>query len=309
MAEMKHYIDIENLREEDIDLGGGLTRSRNDQAFREGDIIQITEKFDGSNVSIRYDEETGKIRAFSRKYELDWNNTLSGFFNYAQGLYPDDFKNTPNYIIFGEWAQKNKILYNPENMKKWYVYSIYDTDKENWLEVDAVKEFAKSHNLTYIHELYYGPFKSWDHCKEFMNSPFYGDRQEGIVVRNIDALKRGEHFPHILKIVNTDFKETKSVKYIDPEKEANKKNAEELMSSIVTRARVEKMLLKLRDEQVIPAELTPKDMGTIAKHLPKRIFEDCLKEEPEIVQAAGEYAGKMSGSLTMKFAKEIVLGE
>lgn len=34
-------------------------------------------------------------------------------------------------------------------------------------------------------------------------------------------------------------------------------------------------------------------MQIIYKILPKRIYEDCLKEEPEIIQKAGNYAGKM----------------
>lgn len=34
-------------------------------------------------------------------------------------------------------------------------------------------------------------------------------------------------------------------------------------------------------------------MQIIYKNLPKRIYEDCLKEEPEIIQKAGNYAGKM----------------
>ena len=309
MAEMKHYIDIENLRDETIDLGNGLIRERNDQAFQKDDIIQITEKIDGANASIRYDAETGKIKAFSRKQELSWTNTLNGFFNFVQGFCPEDFADVPNYVIFGEWLLKNKILYDLDKMKRWYVYSIWDDEKEVWLEQTDVEEFCKEKGLLYVHELYCGPFKSWEHCREFLHSPAYGERQEGIVVRNISALRRGDHFPHILKIVNEDFKETNGPKFIDPEKEAAKEKAKELISNIVTRNRVEKMLLKLRDEQIIPEKLTPKDMGTVAKNLPKRIFEDCLKEEPEIVQAAGEYAGKCSGAITMKLAKEIILGK
>lgn len=305
----KHFVEIENLRENDVDLGDGLIRPRNDQAFQPGDIISITEKIDGANASIRYDPEIQDIRAFSRKQELNWYNTLNGFFNYVKGFYPDEFADVPNYVIFGEWSLKNKILYNPECMKKWYVYSIYDTDAEKWLEQIDVQEFCKRHKLTYVHELYCGPFKSWEHCKEFLHSPAYGDKQEGIVVRNISSLRRGDHFPHILKIVNEDFKETNGPKYVDPEKAAAKANAQELMEQVVTKNRVEKMLLKLRDEQIIPEIVTPKDKGTIARNLPKRIFEDCLKEEPEIVQAAGEYAGKCASSITMKIAKEIILGE
>ena len=306
---MKHFIDIENLRDETVDLGG-ITRERNDQAFFKGDTISITEKVDGSNASIRYDTETGKLVAFSRKQELTFGNTLDGFWNFVQGLNAADYADTPNYVIFGEWLRKNKIVYNAENMHKWYVYSIYDTANEKWLTQDEVKLFAEKHNLNYVHELYYGPFISWEHCKTFCHSPQYGETQEGIVVRNLSALERGERFPHVLKIVNESFKETQKqrIKVVDPEKEKAKQEATELLKGIVTRNRVEKMLLKLRDEGIIPETITPQDMGLLAKNMPARIYEDCMKEEPEVKQACGEFAGKLCSGLTMSLVREIVMG-
>ena len=121
----KHFMDIENLRETDTDL-----RQSNAGAFEVGDLIQITEKVDGSNACVAYDSETDSLVAFSRKQELSWNNTLEGFWNYVQTLNKEPFKAYPNYRVFGEWLRKNKILYKPECMKIWYVYDIYDVDKE-----------------------------------------------------------------------------------------------------------------------------------------------------------------------------------
>jgi hypothetical protein len=77
----KHFIDIQNIREEDTEL-----RNRNTYAFDEPCIIQITEKYDGSNACACYDPETDKMVAFSRKQELSFNNTLNGFWNYVQTL-------------------------------------------------------------------------------------------------------------------------------------------------------------------------------------------------------------------------------
>ena len=45
--------------------------------------------------------------------------------------------------------------------------------------------------------------------------------------------------------------------------------------------------------------------GTIAKHLPRAVYNDCVKEEPETV-AQIENFGKICGSLTMKLAREAV---
>jgi hypothetical protein len=81
-----------------------------------------------------------------------------------------------------------------------------------------------------------------------------------------------------------------------------------MLEGIVTQRRVEKMLLKLRDEGVLPENLRPEDMGLIAKNLPDRVYEDCLKEEPEIMEACGELGVKLFSGVVMRVARNIVLG-
>lgn len=307
---MKHYIDIENLRDEEIDLGNGMFRPSNCGGFEVGDIIQISEKIDGGNSSLKY--ENGKLIAFSRKQELNFKNTLSGFWNFVQTLNPEEFADTPNYIFYGEWLLKNKITYNKDKTYQFYLYDIYDSETKQWQLQSVVKEQAEKHKFNYIHVLYEGEFISWDHVKTFLNSPAYGNKQEGCVIKNQSKLQYiNSKLPAYLKIVNEDFKETmkEKIKQIDPEKEANKNKAQELMSSIVTENRVSKELLKMGDEGIIPKSITPKDMSLVAKLLPKRIWEDCIKEEQEICMAAGEYAGKICSSLTMQIARKIIIGE
>ena len=306
---MKHFVDIQVLRENDEEILDGIIKKANCSAFSKGDLISITEKVDGSNASICL--EDGVIKSFSRKDELNFKNTLDGFWNFANSLDKKIFEGNENKVIFGEWLRKNKIKYDAENMHKWYVYSIYDKENEKWLDRDFVKDFCERNGLIYVHELYYGPFISWEHCKTFMNSPIYGDTQEGIVVRNVSKINDETiRDPFILKIVNASFKEKMKVRIreIDPEKEKAKEEARVLMESIVTRARVEKGLFKLRDEGKLPESLTPNDMGIVARYLPKYIFEDCLKEEPETVMAAGEYGGKAANSICMNIAREIIIG-
>lgn len=313
---MKHFVDIQVLREFDEVISDEIVKYNNCSSFQVGDMISITEKFDGSNASIAL--EDGVIKAFSRKQELSFANTLNGFWKYATSFTPEQLfdEGEENFIVFGEWATKNKIIYNGDSMQKWYVYSIFDKVAEQWLDRDVVLAYCEKHNLTPIHEFYFGPFVSWDHCRSFMNQPQYGERQEGVVVRNFDAKHRNEdksdtersRAPHILKLVNDSFKETMKVRQrvVDPEKEAEKERATELMESVVTEARVTKMLLKLRDEGVLPEAIAPEQLGLVAKVLPKRVYEDCLKEEPEIVMAAGEKSGKICNSIVMKTIRKIM---
>lgn len=308
---MKHYIDIENARFEDIDLGNDVIRKSNVSAFEVGDHIVIQEKVDGSNASFTY--EDGKLAAFSRKTELSYNNTLRGFWNWVQSLDAEEYEEDSQYIFFGEWIVSHKISYNQDAYNKFYFYDVYDKNNERWMSQSFVREMAEKHHLGYVHTIYDGPFISWEHCQQFMNVPVYGEQAEGRVVKNITKLNSPDcRNPFYLKLVNNSFKEISLQNHIkkvlDPQRIEERKNAEELMKQIVTQNRVEKMIHKMTDEGILPQNITPKDMGIVAKNLPKMIYEDCVKEEPEIVQAAGEFGGKICGSLTMQFARQMLLG-
>ncbi len=295
-----------------VKFGDELTPS-NIGGFEVGDIIQITEKWDGSNASIRYDIGTGKLVAFSRRLELTFNNTLNGFWNYVQNLNAEDYKETPNYVIFGEWGIRNAIRYNQDAYGKWYVYDIYDAEKEEYLPQTEVKKFVEKYGLTYIHVLYEGKFISWEHCRTFCNSPAYGDKQEGIVIKNQTKLNNPySRTPFVLKIVNDTFSEVNKdnhrQKLEDPQKIKEKEHAQNIIDMVVTKRRVEKEIYKMRDEGIVSEKINPSDMKIVAQNLPKRIYEDCLKEEKELVESAGEYFGKMCSSKAMCFAREIILG-
>lgn len=302
---MKHFMDIQAIIEATTSL-----KQSNTGAFTIGDLIQITEKVDGSNSSIQY--ENGVLLAFSRKQPLDNFNTLDGFWDYVQTLNPDEYKNESNLVIFGEWLRKNKIIYEKENMHKWYVYDIYNLDTESWQPQEFVKEFCKRHNLIYVHVLYEGPFISWEHCRSFMNSPMYGTSQEGIVVKNQTKLNDpNTRQPFYLKIVNDSFKETKSPKPAkSAEEQATDAQAYSLAETIITERRVEKMLFALRDEGILPEKLQPSDMKLVAQNLPKRVYEDCVKEESEVIDAINALEAtpfsKICGSMTMKIARNLI---
>lgn len=305
--EMQHFVNIDSLRRDDICVGKG-SRNRNDSAFWRGDIISVTEKIDGSNASLRYNPDTGEFDAFSRKLPIyaDDETPMVAFLNYAKTLNAADYADTPNYVIFGEWLRQHRIIYHPECMLKRYVYSIYDTNIQNWVTPDVVKEFCKTHNLEYVHELYYGPFISWDHCMSFMNQPFYGDAQEGVVVRNVSALERNDRSSHILKLVNDEYKETKDIQKIDPTKAASYEHTLDLIEFIVTKNRVEKIMLSLSEEGLIPENPTLDDISLIKKYVTSSVYRDCEKEEPEILYHCGKSAGNLCAGLTMKYIYDIL---
>ena len=94
---------------------------------------------------------------------------------------------------------------------------------------------------------------------------------------------------------------------VTPEEIEAQAHAYQIAETVVTKARVKKILNKLVDEDIIPTDWDEKCLGTIAKHLPKLIFEDCIKEEPETVQRVADF-GKIASKLCMKNAREILEG-
>lgn len=318
----KKFIDIDYIREDDLVIGKkadgtDAVRPKNTGAFEPGDIIQITTKIDGANASIAWDETTGNLEIFSRTNLLDSPGSLRGFYDYIKTeVEPKaDWSLCPDLVIFGEWCISHTCKYDKSWYNKWRVYDIWSKYLNCYLPQSAVKKFCETHGLEYIEELYYGPFISWDHCRSFLNkSTAYGSEQEGIVIKNQSKLdNENNRAPAYLKIVNEKFKESqhskKEKKPVDPEVEAAKAEAAKLAASIVTEARVRKILLKLIDEGHLPLILLPKDMGTAMKVLPKRVFDDVLKEEAETVKQLGEFAGKFIAAETAKQARKIIIGD
>jgi len=320
----KKFIDIDYIREDDLVIGKkedgtDAVRPKNTGAFEPGDLISITTKIDGANASIAWDETTGKLEIFSRTNLLDQPGALRGFYDYIKVNVEPKIPWTTldcanDIVIFGEWCVSHTVKYNDDWYNKWRVYDIWDKSQNSYWGQDMVKSFCKKFGLEYVEELYYGPFISWDHCRSFIGkSRAYGPSQEGVVIKNQTKLGLESRDPVYIKIVDEKFKESqhskKEKKPLDPEAEAAKAEAAKLAASIVTEARVRKLILKLVDEGLVPAELQPKDMGAVMKQLPKRCFDDCLKEEPETVKQLGESAGKFIAAETAKQARKIVIGQ
>lgn len=305
--EQKKFMDISRIKE-DTEL-----TEANTKGFETGDLIVIQEKVDGSNAGIAYNAETDKLVAYSRKNELRYDITLNGFWNWVQTLDVEPFRKYPDYVFFGEWLSSHTIKYIPEAYKKFYFYDVYDKKNECYLPQTEVKKLAEEMNFIYVKTYYVGEFISWEHCKSFMNeSDIAVDVPEGVVVKNQTKLNNpNSRMPFVLKIVNDKFSEIKKEnhkrKIEDPEKIAEQEKARNIVEQIVTKNRVRKEIHKMIDEGILPKKIESKDMRVVAQNLPKRIYADCVKEENEIVVAAGEYFGRMCSSTSMNFAREIIL--
>jgi hypothetical protein len=298
----KRFMDIERLKENYI---GG---------FYKGDIIQISEKIDGANAAIRYDSETDTTVAQSRNNILGLENNLRGFWEWTQTLNKELIKTVlgSNKILYCEWLVPHSVPYPNDRYNHAYCYDIFDTDTCCYLPQNEVKDIVNKLNLTYVPVFYEGEFISWEHCMSFVGkTALGGEYGEGVVIKNQTRLNRtNTRQPSYVKIVGEKFAETKGhkkFKEVDPNKLKTIEENKALAETIVTEARVIKILNKFVDDGILPENWGAKEMPIIAKNLTKTIYEDCVKEEQETVARISDF-GKTANGICMQIARRIMEG-
>lgn len=296
---MKHYVDITRVKPAYADK------------FREGELIVVQEKIDGSNASIQWNQDAQELVCFSRNTELSYVNTLRGFYEFVQSLDADWFRRITldgRYIIFGEWLVKHTVSYPNEKMDRFYVFDVWDTVERRYLPWEETKQFSDVLGLSHVPVFYTGPFISWEHLMTMVGQTWMEAKPcgEGIVVKaqeRLDSVDSSKS-PAYVKIVAKSFSEVHQSRprNVDPEKIAARERAQAMAETIITARRVEKMLEKFADEGVIPTDWDETNMKDIAKTLPRAIYEDCVKEEPETVEAIEDF-GKICSSIVMKYVR------
>lgn len=137
-----------------------------------------------------------------------------------------------------------------------------------------------------------------------------GEYGEGVVVKNQTTLNNpNTRLPFYVKLVCEQFCETKGHKQnhvVDTDALAKKAENQCLVNTIVTKARVRKLIHKMVDDGVVPENWSNTEMGIIAKNIGKDIYYDCLKEEKDVVEMVGHDFGKFAHSSAMRLAREIL---
>lgn len=280
--------------------------------FRVGDIIAIQEKLDGANASFQYDEENDSLISFSRRNTLTDKDTLRGFKTMVDSLDKSKFQEYPQYRFYGEWLVKHTIVYPQECYGKFYLFDIYDIDEQKWLYNAYVELIANELNLLTVPTFYLGEFISWEHISEFIGATALGgDSGEGVVIKNMSRINDSNNkLPFYTKLVTSNFKEKMKTKIKEPLNNDELAKIEydiNLTATIVTKARVRKMLHNLVDDGILEVDWGIEDMEIIAKNLTRRVYHDCIKEESDIVNKISGNFGKLCNKISMRLAKEIAL--
>lgn len=296
MKEHKKYTDI-------VRLGHKSTQG----VLQEGDYITITEKIDGSNASFILDEDSPiGITCGSRNLKLSDSNNLNGFYFYvAQNINPSLL--IENYRYFGEWLTSHKVQYKPEAYKKFYLFSIYDESVGEYLSDEIVKAESVKLGLSTPEYFYEGNYISFEHLLSFVgksNLTLEPNTGEGVVVKNVNYKDRYGNQTFV-KLVSESFAEIQKQKL--PKDPSKLDVVMSLIQSVLTKPRVEKILMKKVDDGELDANYGIEDMGKILKLITSEVFYDCMKEESDIFENQDmESVRKGFGKYTPIVVKEVL---
>ncbi|MFS1518591.1 RNA ligase family protein [Bacillus sp. SCS-151] len=242
------------------------------ESLQKGDKIVVMEKLDGANASFKV--EDGKILAYSRNNQLSKENNLRGFYEWTQTLDPS--KLLSNVIYYGEWLVKHKLDYG-ENHNQFYLFDVFDIQAERYAPFINVEFESKKLGLKQCPVFYQGEYKSIDHILSFVGKSFFGKVGEGVVVKNYSYKFNRNGEQQFTKIVSDEFAEVKQVK----KQRVAPTNGllDEFVNTNLTQARVDKILHKLVDENVLDEDFDITDMGVILKNGGTWIYEDIVEEE------------------------------
>lgn len=303
MAELKKFVDIERVKAIYM------------ENFVAGEPIVVECKIDGSNAS--FSCENGEVFAFSRRKELEPQNSLNGFYDFVQMLDKDIVTSVlgDRYVVFGEWLTPHSINYDSSMYKKFYMYDVYDKEIGQYLpyeEALAFYEKLKPAGVTeFVKTLYIGPFVSYEHLLSLLEENPYNAKpvSEGIVIKRQSQLdSKSSKNPFYIKIVNEIFSEVHTghkEKNIDPEQLAAQEREKETVRSIVTERRAEKIIQKLIEDNELPADWDEHNLKDLSKVMPKLMYADCMKEEPDIVKSIENF-GKVCAKITMEVVRGMV---
>jgi intein/homing endonuclease len=261
-----------------------------------------------SNSSFILDETNiDGVTCYSRNTVLGVGDTLRGFSNWVkENIIPIKDKLNPNYRYFGEWLVSHKVKYKPECYSKFYLFSIFDETLGKYLSDEVVQAEANKLNILTVPYLYKGQFISFEHLMSFVgksNMSLVPDEGEGIVVKNINY-KDNYGNQMFVKLVSERFAE------IQPQKLPKNPNGDILIpivKSVLTKARVDKNILKLVDEGLLVADYSIQNMGDILKALGNRLYEDIMKEESELFEGFEEnHIKRIVGKNIPNVVKEVL---
>jgi hypothetical protein len=232
-------------------------------------------KLDGTNGSVWWDDG---VKAGSRNRELTLDNDNAGFMNamVVDKAITCFFDNTKNVVLYGEWLVPHTLkTYNDDAWRKFYVFDVYDRNKERLLSYDEYSEWLVAVGLNVIAPIAIIKNGSIDHFTECLSKAHYlvkdGEGSgEGVVIKNYDY-KNKYGRQTWAKIVTNEFKAKHHTEMGAPVI-GGEIVEEKIAAKYVTQALVDKVEAKIVNEME----------GWSSKYIPRLIhtvYYDLVTEE------------------------------
>ena len=118
-------------------------------------LCYVFPKLDGTNGSVWNDGE-GNICAGSRNRQLTLDSDNAGF--YAAMLADDSIgeflRYHPTLRLYGEWLVPHSLkTYRADAWRKFYVFDVWDDEKEKYLPYDTYSEMLSTYEIEIIRPL------------------------------------------------------------------------------------------------------------------------------------------------------------
>ena len=245
-----------------------------------GQVVEITEKLDGSQFCFGKDEE-GTLHFRSKGAVIDGAAPPDMFRSAVLHVHSVAHRIVPNTAYYAEVLNRprhNSLTYERIPLNGIALYGETDFHRtEAYAKYDHLRKEANILEVDVVPLLFQGKLESMEQAKEYMAgiSALGKATKEGIVIKNYNYPMElnGQVYPFTaVKWVSEEFKE---VHRANPDWTSGKDKRKELLESYRTEARWKKAIYYLRDTGELVGE--PKDIGAIIK----RIIEDTVEEEKE----------------------------
>ena len=241
-------------------------------------LCYVFPKLDGTNGSVWNDGE-GNICAGSRNRQLTLDSDNAGF--YAAMLADDSIgeflRYHPTLRLYGEWLVPHSLkTYRADAWRKFYVFDVWDDEKEKYLPYDTYSEMLSTYEIEIIRPLAVIKNAAYENLlREVEQNSFLisdgGGAGEGIVIKNYAFENR---FGRVAwaKIVTNEFKEKNREEFGHMEINGTKMIEQEIVDEYVTSALVNKVFAKIVNEH----------QGWNSKYIPRllqTVYYDLVNEE------------------------------
>lgn len=248
----------------------------------------IFPKIDGTNGSVWM--EGGKLKAASRRRELDAENDNQGFYNniIQNKKIIHLLSDRPYLRLFGEWLVPHSLKTYKENAwRKFYIFDVaidktedeikHDgDDRIKYLHYDDYKNLLEEYGVDYIPPIAIIKNPRAEKFFDFLdkNTFLIEDGKgvgEGIVIKNYDFYNKYGRQTWA-KIVTSEFKEKHTKVMGAPEMDGGEILEEEIVEEFLTLSTVEKIYNNIKNE----------NGGWSSKYIPRLLqttFYDLVKEE------------------------------